>query len=171
MLSESVQKALNAQINFELYSSYIYLSMAAWFEDKDLPGHASWMKVQATEELLHVEKFYHYIIERDGRVILDKIDSPTQEWDSPLAAFEDALKHEQEVSRKINKIVDKALSEGDHATNNFLTWFVNEQVEEEASVKDVVRQLKMIGNDGHGLFMLDKELRARVLDTSATTEA
>jgi len=168
MLSEKVQGALNDQINFELYSSYIYLSMAAWFESQDLPGHANWMKTQATEELMHVEKFYHYVNERDGRVTLSAIDSPPQEWKSPLDAFQHAYEHEQEVSQRINKIVDVTLAESDHATNNFLTWFVNEQVEEEASVKDVISQLKMIGDDGHGLFMLDKDLGSRVLTTPAT---
>ncbi len=162
MLSEKIQAALNDQINFELFSSYIYFSMAAWFESEDLPGHANWMKVQAMEEMAHVDKLYSFIHERDGRVLAAAIDAPPQSWESPLAAFSHAYKHEQIVSRRFNKLVDLALAESDHATNSFLQWFVNEQVEEEASVKSVVQQLKMIGSEGQGVFMIDRELGQRV---------
>ena len=163
MISETVVKALNDQINFELYSSYIYYSMSAYFEDIDLPGFAHWMKIQTQEELTHVQKLFDYINERDGRVVLSGIKAPQTEWKSPLEAFEHAYKHEQEVSSRINKMVDLSLQHSDHATNTFLQWFVNEQVEEEASVKKVVQDLKMIGNDGNGLFMLNRELGQRVL--------
>ena len=162
MLSPAINDALNDQINFELFSSYIYFSMAAWFEGEDLPGHGNWMKVQAAEELLHADKLYNYINERDGRVIAKAIDAPPSAWESPLAAFQHAYEHEQKVSARFNKLVDLALKEGDHATNNFLQWFVSEQVEEETSVKAVVQQLKMVGEEGHGMFVLDKELGARV---------
>ena len=163
MISEKIQEALNDQLNFELYSSYIYLSMAAYFEDIDLPGHANWMKIQAQEELFHVDKIYSFINERDGRVLLKPVQGPEIKWESPLAAFQNAYEHEQIVTGRISKLVDLSLKESDHATHNFLQWFVNEQVEEEASVKNVIQQLKLAGKDGQGLFMVDRELGARTL--------
>lgn len=169
MLSEKIQSALNEQINFELFSAYLYFSMAAWLESEDLPGHANWMKVQAMEEMLHVDKLYGYIIERDGRVLAKAIEAPQNNWETPLAAFKNAYEHELEVSARINKLVDLSLQESDHATNSFLQWFVNEQVEEESSVKAVVQQLRLIGEDGHGLFMVDRELGQRVFLPPQTT--
>ncbi len=162
MLSDKMQDALNDQLNFELYSAYIYYSMAAYLESVDLPGFSHWMQVQVQEELTHVDKFFRFIHERDGRVILKAIDAPGIEWKSPLDAFQEAYEHEQIVSGRINKLVDLSLKESDHATNSFLQWFVTEQVEEEASVKSIIQQLKIAGKDGHGLLMLDRELGARV---------
>jgi ferritin len=162
LLSKEMQDALNKQLNFELYSAYIYYSMAAYLESEDVPGFASWMQIQVQEELTHVDKFFHFINERDGRVILTAIDEPAKEWGSPLEAFEDAYKHEQIVSGRINKLVDLSLKESDHATNSFLQWFVTEQVEEEATVKTIIQQMKLAGKDGHGLLMLDRELGSRV---------
>ncbi len=162
MLSQKVQDSLNSQLNAELYSSYLYLSMSAYFHSINLGGFANWMRVQAQEELVHVAKFYDFVNERDGRVILRPVEGPPSEWASPLAVFEDAYRHEQKVTGLINDLVDLSIEERDHATNNFLQWFVAEQVEEEASANDIVQQLKLLGDDRNGLFMLDRELAQRV---------
>jgi len=161
MLSKKMEKALNGHINAEVYSSYLYLSMAAYFESIDMPGAAAWMKKQAGEEWGHAMKMFEYVVERDGRVQLQKVDAPQEDWESPLAAFEDAYKHEQLISKKINELVNDAIVEKDHATNNMLQWFVSEQVEEEAAVKIIVSKLKMIGDSTGPLFMLDRELGSR----------
>ncbi|MFH1812214.1 MAG: ferritin [Pseudomonadota bacterium] len=162
MLSPKLQDALNEQINFELYSAYVYFSMTAYFKEKNLNGFANWMHVQTMEEMVHVDKFFNFVAERQGRVKLSPIKGPDIEWASPLAAMQDAYKHETEVTRRIHKLVDLALAESDHASNTFLQWFVNEQVEEEANADAVVQQLKMVGNEGYGLFMIDRELATRV---------
>ena len=161
MLSSNMKKALNDQINAELYSAYLYLSMAAYFEDTNLPGMAGWMKAQAQEEVGHAMKFYGYVFDRDSKVELKAIDGPKTKWASPLAAFEDAYKHEQKVTGLIHKLVDLANKEKDHATRSFLNWFVDEQVEEEASTKMIAERLKVIGDSKPGLFMLDRELGGR----------
>ena len=160
MIKENIQDALNEQINAELYSSYIYLSMSAYFESIDLPGFAHWMRVQAQEEVVHAMKFYNYINERGGRVIMKPIKGPKTEWESPLAAFQHAYVHEQLVTSLINKLVDLTIEEKDHATTSVLQWFVTEQVEEEDSASSVVQQIKLAGEGG--LFILDKELGMRV---------
>ncbi|MGD8230156.1 MAG: ferritin [Desulfobacteraceae bacterium] len=167
MISEKMQEALNGQLNAELYSSYLYLSMAAYFLDLNLGGFANWMRVQAQEEDMHAMKFYNFINERGGRVLLKPIDGPPTEWDSPLAAFEAVLEHEQKVTGLINDLVELALAEHDHATNIFLQWFVTEQVEEEDSANDVIQQIKMIGEAEGGLFMLDRELGQRTFTAPA----
>jgi len=161
MLSKKMNKVLNNQINAEIFSSYLYLSMSGWFESKGLSGFANWMRMQAKEETFHAEKFFDYINERSGRVILGSIDKPESDWKSPLVVFEEALGHEELISGMINELVDCALKEKDHATNNFLQWFVAEQVEEEASVGAVIDRLKLIDNDSAGLFALDLELAKR----------
>ena len=168
MLSKELEAALNAQVNAEMYSAYLYLSMAAYLADQDLPGMATWMKAQAQEEMVHAMKIYGYIGEALGRVTLAAIDGPPTEWDSPLAAFQDAFKHEQKVTGLINRLVDLALEISDHATDNFLRWFVTEQVEEEDTADSVRQQLKLIGDNGQGLLMLDRELGARVYTPSAS---
>ena len=170
MLTKKIQDALNAQINAELASSYIYLAMAAYFEDNDLPGFAHWMTIQVQEELFHVQKFYHYVFERDGRVELTAIEGPPKEWESPLAAFEAAYKHEQYISGRIHELVALARAENDPPTENFLQWFVAEQVEEEASVTEIVDQLNLAGEKGNGMFMIDKELSTRVFTPPAPAE-
>jgi len=162
MLSDKMNEALNQQINEELYSSYLYLSMAAQFEAKNLPGVTNWLKCQTQEELVHAMRLFDYINERGGRATMLPIKGPGTEWESPLAAFEAAYKHECYISGCINKLVDVAREEGDHATENFLQWFVTEQVEEEASADGVVQQLKLAGSQGPGLFMVDTELGQRV---------
>lgn len=171
MLSETMQKALNEQINEEAYSSYLYLAMAAYFEDLNLRGFANWMRQQANEETLHEMKFYDFIIERRGRVALTGLKTPPKDWASPLAAFEASLEHEQHITACINKLMDLAVKESDHATNSFLKWFVDEQVEEESSVDDVIQDLQRIENNPAGLFMLDRELAQRMAGGAGGTAA
>ncbi len=161
MLSPKIEEALNDQLNAEYYSSYLYLSMAAYFESINLPGFAHWMRIQTQEEAAHVTKFFDFVVERAGRVKLAAIDAPPTEWDSPLAAFEAALEHERHVTGLVNRLVDLSLSESDHATNNFLQWFVAEQVEEEAAADGIVQQLRFVKDAPGGLFMLDRELGRR----------
>ncbi len=163
MLQEKLEKKLNEQINAELYSAYLYQSMAAYFENKDLDGFATWMDIQAQEELTHARKIYDYINERGGRVKLDTIKVPEIEWKSPLNAFQDAYAHEQKVTGMINELVDLAVQENDHAANSFLQWFVDEQVEEEDSVNTIVQKLKMIEGSGSGLYMINNELGQRTM--------
>ncbi len=168
MIKDKIQGAINKQINAELYSSYLYLSMSSYFESINLKGCANWMRVQTQEELVHVMKFYDYLIERGGKVILSAIESPPTEWTSPLAVFEHAYKHEQKVTGLINDLVDLAVAEKDHASNNFLQWFVSEQVEEEASADEVVQKIKLMGDARGGLFMIDRELAQRVFTPPAS---
>ncbi len=162
MITEKVEKALNDQVNAEIYSAYLYLSMSSYFDSINLPGFAQWMKAQAQEEMVHAMKLYNYVIERGGRMILEAIAAPPSQWENPLIAFEATLEHERKVTSLINNLVEIALAEKDHATNIFLQWFVSEQVEEEASVDAVLQKLKMIGSQGQGLFMMDRELGSRV---------
>jgi len=161
MMTPKMTDALNQQINEEYYSSYIYLAMAAYLDDQDLEGMAHWMRMQAQEEHLHGMKLFDYMIERGARIELKAVAAPPKEWDSPLAAFEGALEHERYMTGNINTLADIAISEKDHATNNVLQWYVTEQVEEESNVDSIVKKLKMMGDGGHGLFMMDRELAAR----------
>jgi ferritin len=160
-INDKVQAALNEQINAELFSSYLYLSMSAYFESQDLPGFACWMRVQAKEEDFHVQKFFDYVIERGGRVILESIDKPQSEWGSPLEAFEEALAHEQHISSRIHDLVELAVEQKDRATQSFLQWFVDEQVEEEASADQVVKSLRLGAGQPVAMLMLDRELGTR----------
>lgn len=165
MLKESIEAKLNDQLNKELYSAYLYLSMASYFESISLKGFANWMKVQAQEELTHVAKLFDYINDRNGRVRLGPVDEPPAEWDSPIAVMQNAYEHECWVSEKINECVSLALSENDHSTNTFLQWFVAEQVEEEATADEIVQKLKLIGDNSSGLFLMDNEVGGRSLDS------
>ena len=172
MFTKKMEDAINKQINAEIWSSYLYLSMSAYFEHQNLSGMANWMKVQAQEELTHAMKFFHYINERGGRVLLSAIDKTETEWDCPQSAFEDALAHEQKVTAMIDNLMDIAIAEKDHASRSMLTWFVDEQVEEEANATAIIEQLKMIGKDrGPGLMMLDRELAARVFVDETQNQA
>ena len=171
MISKKMEKALNEQVNAELFSAYLYLSMEAYFKSLNLEGFANWMRVQTQEEITHAMKIYEFIDERGGRIILKVIDGPDTEWDSPLAVFEAVYKHEQKVTGLINNLVNLAIEEKDHATNTFLQWFVNEQVEEESSADQMVQQLKMMDNAPGGMFMLDRELGQRVFTPPATESA
>ncbi len=170
MIKEKIQEALNKQLNAELFSSYLYLSMAAYFESINLKGFANWMRVQTQEELVHAMKFYNFIIERGGKAVLSAIEGPPTQWKSPLAVFEHAYQHEQKVTGLINNLVDLSIAEQDHATNNFLQWFVAEQVEEEASADEVVQKIKLMGDASGGLFMLDQELAQRVFTPPPTAQ-
>jgi ferritin len=168
MISKKMEEALNEQINAEWYSAYLYLSMEAYFESMNLPGFANWMRVQIQEESIHALKIYDFVNERGGRVLLKSIAQPPTEWESPLAVFEAAYKHEQKVTGLINDLVSLAIEEKDHATNSFLQWFVDEQVEEEDSANQVVQKLKLIQNDPGGLFLIDRELGQRVFTPPPT---
>lgn len=173
MIKDKIVDSLNAQINLEYHSSYTYLAMSKYFLEQNLNGFATWMRVQAQEELMHAMKIFDFIDERDGTISFADIKKPRQEWDTPLNAFEDALQNEQAVSESIYDLVDLSLSERDHATNTFLQWFVSEQVEEESTIKEVIDTLKLVGNDGNGLFLLDRDLGQRMFaaaDQNATAE-
>jgi ferritin len=171
MMKQKMEDAFNKHLNAESFSAHLYMSMSAYFQSINMKGMAHWMRLQADEETIHATKFFDYIFSRGGKVILGQIDAPTTEWDSPLSAFEAALGHEQLITDKINKLVDLALAESDHAANAFLQWFVTEQVEEEESVSEIVDQLKIIENDRSALFMLDRELGQRAAASAASPEA
>ncbi len=164
MINPKIEKKLNKQLNDELYSSYFYLAMSAYFENNSFEGFANWMRTQSEEERLHAMKIYEYIQQVGGKVKLTSIKTPKTEWTSPLAVFKDLYKHECEVTKSINEIVDLAVNEKDHATNNFMQWFISEQVEEEATAQRLLNKIKFIGSDKQGLFLLDKELGMRSAD-------
>ncbi|HMK82189.1 MAG TPA: ferritin [Candidatus Bathyarchaeia archaeon] len=161
MLSKKVETALNDQIQKEIYSSYLYLSMAAQFASMNLNGFAHWMKVQTDEETKHAMKIYEHVNDRNGRVILQQIDAPPSSWKSAKDMFQDAYQHETKVTESINKIVELARTEKDNATEVFLQWFVNEQVEEEASTNNILQKLQVLGDNPSALLMLDAELNKR----------
>ena len=168
MISKKMQDAINEQINRELFSEYLYISMQAWFANQNLDGMANWMDAQGKEERFHAMKFFNYLIERGGKVVLKAIDKPATDFGTPLKAFTEALKHEQFISKSINELMDLAIKEKDHASRSFLQWYVDEQVEEEASVDKVIQKLKMVGDNRQGLFMIDNELGTRVYTPPAT---
>lgn len=161
MIDRKMLDALNEHLNVEYYSAYYYLAMSAYFHDTDLNGMASWMRVQYQEELAHAGRFFDFIADREGTISLKPIEAPPQAWDGPLAVFEDALAHEKSVTQRIYELVDLSLEMRDHASNTFLQWFVTEQVEEEATASEIIQQLKLVGGDGNGLFLLDRELGQR----------
>ena len=171
MLNKKMQEALNSQINAELYSAYMYLAMAADLEEKNLPGAANWMRMQFKEELIHAEKFFDYVAGRRGRVTLEAIEKPPKTWKSILDIFEAAYKHEVYVSGRINDLVEISRKEKDNATYNMLQWFVAEQVEEESSVDEIIQKLKLVGDHGQGIFMIDRELATRVFTPPVTAAA
>lgn len=162
MLTAKMEKALNGQINAELYSAYLYLAMASYFEQNDLPGFANWMRIQVQEEQFHAMKQFDYVLERGGKAVLGSIDAPPASWESIVAVFEATLKHEQMVTGLINELVYLARDERDNATEIFLQWFVKEQVEEEDSASTILGQLKLIEGSPQALFLIDRELGQRV---------
>ncbi|HRX76242.1 MAG: ferritin [Candidatus Cloacimonetes bacterium] len=170
MISKKLEKAINEQINKELFSEYLYISMQAWFANQNLDGMANWMDAQGKEERFHAMKFFNYIIERGGKVTLKPIEGPTTEFKTPLKAFQMAFEHEQFITKSINELMDLAIKENDHATRSFLQWYVDEQVEEEASVDKIVNQLKMVGENGHGIMMIDRDLGQRTFSAPETEE-
>ncbi len=161
MISKKVQDAFNEQIQAEMFSSYLYLSMAAYFHSINMDGMAKWMHVQTKEENDHAMKFFQHIIDRGGKVELMQIDKPKTEWTSPLEVFSEAYKHEKYITGRINNLVKLAEEESDNAASVFLQWFVNEQVEEEANTSKITEILKKIGDSANGLFMLDSQLGKR----------
>lgn len=161
MISEQMTNAFNDQINKELYSAYLYLSMQNYFQELNLQGFVNWMSVQVQEEVAHAQGMLNYLHERDGKVVLEIIDKPANEWNSPLEVFEEVLKHEQFVTSRINALMDVAEEVKDRAATSFLQWYLKEQVEEEANVGGVLTTLKLIGADANALLQLDKDLAAR----------
>lgn len=161
-IDKKMQDAINEQINAELYSAYLYLSMASHFEEMNLKGFANWMRCQYLEETMHAMKFFNFVNERGGRVILAPIAGPETTWDSYVAVFEQVAQHEAHVTALINKLVHLARSLDDYASDSFLMWYVDEQVEEEATADEILTRLRMIGNDANALYTLDTELKARV---------
>ena len=169
-LPETVQAALNKQINAELGAFYTYLSMCAWFEANDLAGFAAWMRNHANEEMTHAMKIYDYVNERGGQVKLMAIGAPTTEWGSIQAVIEDALKHEEHVTKLIYELNDVADDADDYATESFLQWFVDEQVEEEKIVSDLLADVARVADFKPGIFMLDRELLASAPAPASTDE-
>ena len=167
MISQKVLDALNEQLNWELYSAYIYLAMESYANDAGLTGLANWMRAQVLEEMSHADKFMSYINQQGGRVELKAIAEPPKDYSSMLDAFEKTLAHEKEVTKKIYALVDLARENKDHATENFLQWYVSEQVEEESSVLEIIQKLRLIGGDGNGLLMIDNQLATRVFTPPA----
>ena len=167
MIGKKMSKAINKQINEELFSAYLYRSMVGYFESINLKGFANWMRMQTQEEEIHAAKFESFLFERGSRPKLLAIAEPQLEWDSPLAAFEAAYEHECHISACINELSNLAIEEKDHATKIFLEWFVTEQVEEEANADDMVQQLKLIEGAPGGLFMLDRESGQRTAPAPA----
>ena len=170
MIAKKIEDAFNAQINAEIYSSYLYLAMSAALEKMNLPGFASWMRVQAQEEMAHAMKFYDHIIERDGMVALTAIDGPPIAWKDVKAVISETLEHEQKVTGLINDLMDLCMTEKDHAGSMFLQWFVTEQVEEEATAMEILGKLEIAGDSAGGLYLLDKELAGRVFIPPAAAE-
>jgi ferritin len=170
MINKKMEDALNKQINAELYSAYLYLSMAAYFESVNLSGFANWMRIQVQEESAHAMKLYDFVNERGGRVTLKQIDAPPAKWKSALGVFEATLKHEQKVTGLINDLVYLARDEKDYASEIFLQWFVNEQVEEEKNANDIVGKLKLIKASPEALYLMDKEMAQRVFTPPAAAE-
>ena len=161
VIKKKMEAAINKQINAELYSGYLYFAMGANFETQNFKGFAQWMYVQAKEEYGHAMKLYKYVIDRGGKVTLEAIEKPKTEWATPQDAFEEAYAHEQKVTEMINSLVEVAKAENDNASQVMLQWFVNEQVEEEASSSEIVEKLKMIKGAPQGLFMMDHALGER----------
>jgi ferritin len=172
-MNPKVEEALNEQINAELYSAYLYLSMSSWFDSIGLRGFANWERVQAMEERDHGLKIFDYVLARGGRAVMQQIDAPPTEWKDAKDAFETQMAHELKVTSLINNLVDLSISEKEHATVNFLQWFVNEQVEEEENARTILDQLKMISQEkGVGLlYMLDKELGTRTYTAPGTSSS
>lgn len=168
MLNQKLNDAVNDQINAEMYSAYLYLSMAAWFEAENLPGFANWMRVQVQEETFHAMRFFDYVNSRNGRVILGPIDGPPTSWESVTDVFKATLEHEEFVTSRINKLMDLAIAESDHALKSHLQWFVDEQVEEEANATTILGKLKLAQGAPQMLLMLDNEMATRVFTPPTT---
>ena len=170
MLKESIQNALNDQIQAEFHSAYLYLSMAAWCEAKNFDGFGHWMRMQAQEEMFHAMKVYDYVHMTGGQVVLQAVQQPDVDWADSLALFKASFDHEQYMTGRINDLLSLAMEERDHATANMLQWFISEQVEEEATVDAIYGKLEMMGDNMHAIYMLDRELAARATPTPPAAE-
>lgn len=168
MISKKLQDAINLQINKELHSEYIYLSMAAYFQSNDLDGIANFFTVQTQEEHFHAMKFYNYLLERGGKIELKAIEGPPVDFKSHVDVFEQTLAHEKYISKSINELMDMAIKENDHSLASFLKWYVDEQVEEEATASRLLGRMKLIDGNGQGLLMIDAELAQRTFTPPAT---
>ncbi len=168
MLSKKMEDALNEQMNREMYSAYLYMSMSSFCTNKGLKGFANWFMVQYHEEMLHAMKFYEYINHQGGRAVLNTIQQPPSEFASPLDMFTKTLEHEQFITKSINELMELAIAGKDHATRIFLQWYVTEQVEEEGNDNEIIAQLQIIKDNPQGLMMLDRELASRM--TTVPTE-
>jgi len=168
MLGKKMENALNEQVNREMYSAYLYMSMSSHFSHIGLKGFANWFMVQYHEEMMHAMKIYEYMNLQGGRILLKSLKQPPSEFASPLDAFNKTLDHEQFITKSINDLMELALAEKDHASQIFLQWYVTEQVEEESNDNEIISQLKIIRDDPNGLMMLDRELAARA--TTVPTE-
>ncbi len=161
MINKTVEAAINEQIKHELYSAHLYLSMSAWAEANNLGGAAHWLRAQFGEEQGHAMKFYKYIVEQGGRVVVGGLAQPPAEWTSLLDLFQQVLDHEKKITALVTKLYEVALAEKDYATQFLLQWFINEQVEEEKNVAGVIEAIKMVGHSGTALYMVDRQLAAR----------
>ena len=161
MMNKEIEKAINKQLNAEIYSASLYYAMAAYFEALSLKGFSRWLRVQALEELTHVQRFFAYVHERGGKIGMQPVKGPPTEWSSPLEAFDAVYDHEVKVTGMINGLMDLAIKHSDHATANFLQWFIKEQVEEESSADTVRQKLRLVDKTEGGLFMLDQEMNQR----------
>ncbi len=161
MISKKIEQLLNDQMNFEIFSAYVYRAMGAYCDVRDLSGFSNWFKVQAQEEEMHAEKIYNFVLDRGGEPVYKGFGDPGHDWESVIKVFEEALGHEQVVTERFNNLMTEAVKENDHATRSFLNWFIDEQVEEEATAQSVVNQLKILGDSGHGILMMDREMAAR----------
>ena len=161
MIKKIMEETINEQIAKEMYSSNLYLSMAAYFHTINLNGFANWMRLQAQEEMAHALKFFDYLLDRGANVVLGQIDAPKRVWENPLNAFEESLAHEISITESINNLADLSIQEKDHATHNMLQWFIQEQVEEEATVNEICDRLKLAEGSPGGLFILDHEMKQR----------
>ena len=161
MISPTIQNAINDQIKHEFFSSYLYLSMSAYFETLSLPGFASWMRMQSQEEHAHAMKFFDFLNDRNGTVELQALDQPAGEFQSPLDVFDQALDHERQVTALIHRLYELALKENDYATQTLLQWFITEQVEEEKTVREIVAKLRMVSHDAASVLDVDRELGSR----------
>lgn len=166
-IKKEMQDAINDQINAEMFSAYLYLSMAAYFDDEDLPGFSNWMRCQYLEETMHAMKFYNFINERGGRVELKALEGPEIKWDSYVDAFEAVVKHEEYISDRINKLVTLSRKLEDYAAESLLMWYVDEQVEEEDTANNILVKVKRLKNDSNGLLRIDNELAARAVSPAA----
>ena len=171
MIDKKIEKQFNEQIKHEAESAYLYFGMSAWFQNNSLDGMAQWMRAQAVEEMGHAQRFMNHILDRGGKVTLQPLGIEKTEWKSALEAFQDALEHEKFITAKINDLVELSYEVKDRAARTFLEWFVNEQVEEEANASKVVDNLSLVGDNGHGVLMIDRELGQRQVTIPLVTGA